>query len=80
MIRKATDKSRGIRLGNFVQIRHHRRGNRTNLDGQEDAKEALDANRDRAATSNWPVSQSANRQFYRPVMGPDSQHSGFPPP
>ena len=39
MIRKTTDKSRGIRIGNFNQIRdHHRRGNRADLDRQEDGQ------------------------------------------
>ena len=38
MIRKTTDKSRGIRLGNFVQIRAiERRGARAGLGRQEDA-------------------------------------------
>jgi sn-glycerol 3-phosphate transport system substrate-binding protein len=38
MIRKTTDKSRGIRLGNFVQIRTiNRRGTGAGLGGQEDA-------------------------------------------
>ena len=44
MIRKTTDKSRGIRLGNFVQIRAiDGRGTRAGLGRQEAAKEALDA-------------------------------------
>ena len=44
MIRKTTDKSRGIRLGNFVQIRTiDRRGARAGLGRQEDApRKALD--------------------------------------
>jgi hypothetical protein len=39
MIRKTTDKSRGIRLGNFVQIRTiNRRGTRTGLGRQEECR------------------------------------------
>ena len=45
MIRKTTDKSRGIRLGNYVQIRTTRTRNRRKQvwAGKKTAKDALDA-------------------------------------
>ncbi len=44
MIVKTTDKSRGIRLGNFVQIRDVIDEELENVwSGKKDAKEALDA-------------------------------------
>jgi len=44
MIRKTTDKSRGIRIGNFVQIRTIIDEETENIwSGKKSAKEALDA-------------------------------------
>ena len=58
MIRKATDKSRGIRLGNFLQIRTiERRGARAGLGRQEDAPRKRSRRPSSAATSCWRTSR-----------------------
>jgi sn-glycerol 3-phosphate transport system substrate-binding protein len=62
MIRKTTDKSRGIRLGNFVQIR-------TIIDeeleqvwsGKKSAKEALDAIKCKRGNEQLERFQKANK-------------------
>jgi hypothetical protein len=73
MIRKTTDKSRGIRLGNFVQIR-------TIIDeemeqvwaGKKTAKEAW-TTRPGAATSSWSVREG--EQGLKASVGPEGAPS-----